>query len=355
MLQSKETRIANNFDIIRILFAWFVILSHSYVLNGIEPMKEPLSKLTNGYMIFSFIGVKGFFIISGYLIFQSLLRSHSIADYLTKRVLRIFPALFIVLALTLLAVYFIYPVNKVLYIFDPEIYKYFLGNSLLFMPHFFIKGIFENQPNHAVNGSLWTIEFEFLFYVLLLFLYPLRKRLNAIKIIITIVIVTFLIGNYYFIADLKKITSPINFELAFDLGTYFLMGSFFACFDWDTIPFKKWLLGISALVLIIATLFKLDYNLVRISLPFVVLYLGKQTSQVATSAHKLLGDPSYGIYLYGFPIQQFIIYYFKPNTMTLLITSTIVSFIIGYLSWHFIEKVALQYKNIFSPQKSDAN
>ena len=351
MLKTKETRIANNFDIIRILFAWFVIVSHSYVLNGNGPT-DPLASLTNGYMIFSFIGVKGFFIISGYLIFQSLERSHSIVDYLTKRILRIFPALIVVLLLTLLVVYFIYPPHQGYYLFDPEIYKYFFGNSILFMPHFFIKGIFENQYSHAINGSLWTIEFEFLFYIFLLIFFPIRKRKNLLKIALSIIIFTFFIGNIFYHIELKKITAPINLELAFDLGTYFLMGSLIACFEWEKIPYKIGIVMVATILLVIATLFKIDYSLVQISLPFLIIYLGKQTSKIATISHTILGDPSYGIYLYGFPIQQFIIYFYKPSTPLLLVSSTIASFVIGYLSWILIEKRALQYKNIFSPKRN---
>jgi peptidoglycan/LPS O-acetylase OafA/YrhL len=347
MIKPQETRIANNFDVIRILFAWFVILSHSYVLNGDGPF-DPLAKLTNGYMIFSFIGVKGFFIISGYLIFQSLERSKSIADYLTKRILRIFPALLVVLALTLLVVYFIYPLQNGYYLLDPEIYKYFLGNGILFMPHFFIKGVFENLPIHAINGSLWTIEFEFFFYIVLLLFFPIRKNKNLLKVLLSLILIGLFIGDLFFLNELKKITNPINLELAFDLGTYFLMGSFIACFNWDTIPFKIWIVLLSGLVLIIATIFKLNYAWVQISLPFIIIFLGKQSSKLATLSHQLLGDPSYGIYLYGFPVQQFIIYFFKPNTLMLLISSTLVCFAIGYLSWTFIEKKALMYKNIFS-------
>ena len=351
MIKTKETRIANNFDIIRILFAWFVIVSHSYVLNGNGPA-DPLASLTNGYMLFSFIGVKGFFIISGYLIFQSLERSQSIADYLAKRMLRIFPALLVVLALTILAVYFIYPAQEGYYLLDPEIYKYFLGNSVLFMPHFFIKGIFVNQPNPAINGSLWTIEFEFFFYIVLLLLFPIRKNKHALKVLLSIIIIGFFIGNIFFISDIKKITAPINLELVFDLGTYFLMGSLIACFNWESIPYKIWIAIASGVVLVIATILKLNYSWVQISLPFIIIFLGKQSSKIATLSHQVLGDPSYGIYLYGFPIQQFIIYFFKPATMTLLITSTLLSFVFGCLSWTFIEKRALVYKNIFAPKRT---
>jgi peptidoglycan/LPS O-acetylase OafA/YrhL len=350
MIKTREKRIANNFDIIRILFAWFVIVSHSYVLNGNGPT-DPLANLTNGYMIFSFIGVKGFFIISGYLIIQSLERSQSVVDYLTKRILRIFPALLVVLALTIFVIYFIYPLQHGYYLLDPEIYKYFFGNGILFMPHFFIKGVFENLPIHAINGSLWTIEFEFFFYIVLLLFFPIRKNKSLLKILLSIILIGLLIGYIFFLDHLKKITNPINLELAFDLSTYFLMGSFIACFNWDRIPFKLWIASVSGLVLIMATIFKLNYCWVQISLPFIVIFLGKQSSKLATISHQILGDPSYGIYLYGFPVQQFIIYFFKPSTMILLMSSTLVCFLIGYLSWTLIEKKALMYKNIFAAKR----
>jgi hypothetical protein len=51
-------RQANNFDLLRILFAWFVIVSHSYVLNG-DGATDPLFEATNSTFLFSFIGVKG--------------------------------------------------------------------------------------------------------------------------------------------------------------------------------------------------------------------------------------------------------------------------------------------------------
>lgn len=154
-------RQANNFDLLRILFAWFVIISHSYVLNGLGAT-DPLFQVTNQTFLFSFIGVKGFFIISGYLIFKSMMVSTSIPEYLIKRVLRIFPALAVVLVLTLVAIYFIYPNNLIPFFKNKEVLAYFLGNMILFKPHFFISGIFNGQYSAAINGSLWTIEYEFL-------------------------------------------------------------------------------------------------------------------------------------------------------------------------------------------------
>ena len=351
MLQTKDTRIANNFDIIRIIFAWFVILSHSFILNGEGPT-DPLAKLTNAYLIFSFIGVKGFFIISGYLIMQSLVRSYSVADYLLKRVLRIFPGLLVLLLLTILAVYFIYPLQKgSFYFFEPSVYKYFLWNSILVSPIYFINGIFEHQSSHAINGSLWTIEFEFLFYILLLALYPWRKNKVVLKITLITLIIFLISGNVLFLEKIKTITSPITLEFIFDLGTYFMMGALISCFDWEAIPFKKIIFFIALLILLIATYYKLHYSFVHISLPYLIIYLGKQSSAIAKKSHEILGDPSYGIYLYGFPVQQFLIYFFKPSTTQLIITSTLISFAIGYCSWKWVEKKALQYKNLLIPKQ----
>jgi peptidoglycan/LPS O-acetylase OafA/YrhL len=56
------------------------------------------------------------------------------------------------------------------------------------------------------------------------------------------------------------------------------------------------------------------------------------------------GDPSYGIYIYAFPIQQILIFYFKFELVEFIIYSAILSIIMGYLSWHFVEKRALRYK-----------
>ena len=59
------------------------------------------------------------------------------------------------------------------------------------------------------------------------------------------------------------------------------------------------------------------------------------------------GDPSYGIYIYGFPVQQTLMYYFNYNSLKLMLYSLIISVLLGYLSWNIVEKKALSYKKIF--------
>ena len=340
------TRQANNFDLLRILFAWFVIVSHSYVLNGNGPT-DPLFEMTQQTFLFSFIGVKGFFIISGYLIFKSMVVSTSVFEYLVKRVLRIFPALAVVLLVTLAAVYFIYPSNMPPFFSNKEVYAYFLGNIILFKPHFFISGIFSGLPSAAINGSLWTIEYEFFFYLFILLLFYFRSNKKTLKALLVIVVALFLMVRLAFYDWTVQTHFFIPLEPLFDLGPYFLMGSLLSCFDFDNMPAKNVIAAVLCMALVASVYFKIGHTVVYFTLPFLVIYVGKQTSKLATWVHNAIGDPSYGIYLYAFPLQQLLIYWYRPSTLVLFVASTIGAFVFGYLSWILIEKKALALKQYF--------
>ena len=340
------TRQANNFDLLRILFAWFVIVSHSYVLNG-DGATDPLFEMTQQTFLFSFIGVKGFFIISGYLIFKSMVVSTSIFEYLVKRVLRIFPALAVVLLVTLAAVYFIYPSNMPPFFSNKEVYAYFLGNIILFKPHFFISGIFSGLPSAAINGSLWTIEYEFFFYLFILLFFYFRSNKKILKALLVIVVALFLMVRLAFYDWTVQTHFFIPLEPLFDLGPYFLMGSLLSCFDFDNMPAKNVIAAVLCMALVASVYFKIGHTVVYFTLPFLVIYVGKQTSKLAKWVHTTMGDPSYGIYLYAFPLQQLLIYWYRPSTLVLFVASTIGAFVFGYLSWIFIEKKALALKQYF--------
>jgi peptidoglycan/LPS O-acetylase OafA/YrhL len=254
-------RPANNFDLLRILFAWFVIISHSYVLNGLGAT-DPLFQATNQTFLFSFIGVKGFFIISGYLIFKSMRASKTIPEYLLKRLLRIFPALALVLLVTLFAVYFIYPSNLVPFFSNKEVLAYFLGNLILFKPHFFITGIFSGQYSLAINGSLWTIEYEFFFYLFILLLFYVRSNKKVLQILLTGLIAAFLVVRLFFYNWTVQTHFFIPLEALFDLGPYFLMGSLLSCFDLEQLPAKNAIAFVLLSVLIAGTYLQVGHTVV---------------------------------------------------------------------------------------------
>jgi peptidoglycan/LPS O-acetylase OafA/YrhL len=89
----------NAFDVLRVLFALFVFISHSYFLTG-RDIFEPVNVLSKGQTSLADIGVMGFFSLSGYLITSSFDRSSNSFRFIYNRVLRIFPGFWVCLIVT---------------------------------------------------------------------------------------------------------------------------------------------------------------------------------------------------------------------------------------------------------------
>jgi peptidoglycan/LPS O-acetylase OafA/YrhL len=346
----STTRNANNFDIIRILFAWLVIISHSYVLLG-NAGCDWLCEFTNHYINFSYFGVKGFITISGFLIFKSLQRSPNVLDYLWKRVLRIYPGLIVVLLLSVGMAYLIYQPGNTYFKFNDEAINYIFNNLTLYHNQWRIHGVFDKLPNTAINGSLWTMGFEFFFYLVLLCLFPIRNWRKLLIPLLLICIVVLLYGNLQYINQLKTVDFKLRVDLIFELGAFFMTGALLSTLNWNTLPYKNSLALLAGIALISIISLKLNPIWLCIVWPYLVLYIGQGSSTLANWIHQNIEDPSYGIYLYAFPVQQCIIYFFNPNVFVLLWSSTIISFALGIASWKWVEKKMLRFKDICNPHK----
>ena len=106
---------------------------------------------------------------------------------------------------------------------------------------------------------------------------------------------------------------------------------------------------ILALIVFIASIY---FNIFRytcyFTLPLLVILIGKNSTRYINKVGAVIGDISYGIYIYSFPIQQTLMYFYKLNTLPLMILSIVISFILGYLSWHLVEKKSLTFKDLFA-------
>ena len=142
----------------------------------------------------------------------------------------------------------------------------------------------------------------------------------------------------------------IPLEPLFDLGPYFLMGSLLSCFDFDNMPAKNAMAAVLSLALVASVYFKIGHTVVYFTLPFLVIYVGKQTSRLATWVHTTMGDPSYGIYLYAFPMQQLIAYLFPSelSPLSMIVLSTAGTLPFAVLSWRLIESPALNLRSRLS-------
>ena len=218
----------------------------------------------------------------------------------------------------------------------------FCLNLIFLYPEYF-RGFHHLRSMDLCGPSNMSFSFTFLFCCS--FILGLKKK--QLIFALSVVVVLFLVVRLFFYDWTVQTHFFIPLEPLFDLGPYFLMGSLLSCFDFDTMPAKNAMAAVLSMALVASVYFKVGHTVVYFTLPFLVIYVGKQTSKLATWVHSAIGDPSYGIYLYAFPLQQLLIYWYRPSTLVLFIASTIGAFVFGYLSWIFIEKKALALKQYF--------
>jgi peptidoglycan/LPS O-acetylase OafA/YrhL len=336
---------SNNFDFLRLLFASLVIVSHSYPLTG-QP--EIIGFLSSDQLSLGSLSVDCFFIMSGYLIFQSLERSKNIASYLWKRILRLFPALFVLLMITLLIVPFFY---RGIDIFRQSSYWSYLPNGLsLYKIQYNIDGVFKTNPYpNAINGSLWSISYEFTLYIVLLIFFPFRKNKYIIRILVIVTFLTLVLTMQLNNLFLTKLFGYffLNSTLFYNLATFFFAGSLLNFFDLN--KYNTLFLRTVLLIIIVLSIF---FGYYKISAPFLlplfILLIATLSTSPINRIGKKIGDISYGVYIYGFLVQQIIMNYMTIKPVQLMLISLPLTFILAYLSWHFVEKKMLKYKNIIS-------
>lgn len=329
----------NSFTVLRLLGAFLVLLSHSFDLLGIN---EPLETIYG--IKFSKIGLWIFFSISGYLISSSALHSKSIFSYIWKRFLRIFPALIIVTVLSIIVIGPIFttlPIQE--YLNNKDSFEY-LSNILLYRNQYSLPGVFlKNIEGSAVNGSLWTLAYEFTFYLMasLLIFIPVYCRKFWSALILIFMTSLYLVGWFK-----PLLTVPffyLNVKALGEFGVLFSIGMICQTHKFHKLKpnvFQLISIAVFALLLLIIN----SHLLLPFFAPFIIL-IGLQKS--VFSIIDKIGDISYGMYLYAFPIQQSIIS-INPmiSPIVLLLTSTTLAACFGYLSWIFIEKPSLKLKSL---------
>lgn len=338
----------NNFDFLRLLFAALVVVHHCYPISGISE-QDPLYYFSNSTLSYSYIGVRGFFIISGYLIFQSLMRSEGIVDYLVKRLLRIYPALIVVLLFTITACAFVFDGTFIEYLKNKDVWTYIPINCTLIKLQQTIKGVFESNPlPRGINGSLWTIGYEFSMYLFIIPLLFLKKYSQKFHTVVLSILLLLLFAARII---LEHKTNNIHFGVI-SLNTWchfallFITGAFLSVINIEANRYKNQILLISTFLFFACMRWEYFELLQYIIFPPIVIIIGSAALKGISSIGKNVGDVSYGTYIYGFPIQQLLMYYFRFNVMELLLVSLPLSLFFGWLSWHLIEKHALAKKKI---------
>jgi peptidoglycan/LPS O-acetylase OafA/YrhL len=332
----------NNFDFLRFLAATFVWYGHCYSIVGTQ---DPLEKLT-GFESFGKFGVVIFFIISGYFITQSYDRKQKILPFLQNRFLRIFPALAVLLLLTVFvlgASITTLPLKS--YFTDIDTWKY-LRSILIFPLKYELPGVFMENPLHAVNGSLWTLKQEVRLYVILGLLGFIGVLNSRFMFFLFLTLLLTSIYGAYSKTDHFLWGKYDDVSLAINLGVLFSGGSLlYLLRNHNILQFKLFILFLGLLFASIDLPQGFSMILWNFSLIYIVIYLGFAKLPLI---HKFgaKGDFSYGMYLYAFPLQQLSLYIlgFDCNFNHLLILSFSLTLLFAVFSWYLIEKPVMKWK-----------
>jgi len=329
----------NNLGSLRLVGAMAVLLGHSFVLTLGLDNHDPISAVTRevaGYRLgLPGLGVAMFFAISGYLVTQSFIRRRGVVAYAEARLLRIYPALILAVALTLLWGLFIssYGLD---YATSKQTLAYgFYGASLIDV-RYALPGVFESNPLPAVNGSLWTLPVELRMYAfvgLAGVLGVLGRRalfnLSALALIA--------VGTLW--PESPLLADPVHIRAA----VFFLVGAaLYVNRDW--IPLRAGGVVVVVVAAFVASLTPAYPLVFAIAFSYTILWLGLRPRGRLPdlAAH---GDLSYGTYLYAFPATQFWVYALSPSSPWLVALLTLVTVLpLAWLSWRLVERPALARK-----------
>lgn len=347
----------NSLGLIRLILASVVIIDHAFPLGGWG--KDPFWQLTNGQASLGSLAVAGFFAISGYLIAKSGM-SGDVIQFMWRRTLRIFPAYWLLLLVTA------FIVGPLLWLAEGEaIREYFTTGPM--GPFYFITAnwtlnigtygihdlLAETTPYGreigygALNGSIWTLIYEWNCYLIIAVLVAfgvLRRARPVVPLLTGFFFVMLIVAGSNWTAVgliMPKLADPHMITLGFT----FLLGSTLAVYSKE-VPFDNRLGILSGLVLIFSLRYGGFSTLGTIAGVYFVMYLAarlpRQTHWIGRK-----NDYSYGIYIYGFMVQQVGAYlgWHEWGFVPYVLVSWAVSLALAWVSWHLVEKRAMHLKN----------
>ncbi len=334
----------NNLNLIRFIAASSVLLSHCFsVLTG-NPLLEPLNARTG--ISLGMISVDVFFLISGFLVTESLLRRQSLIDFIFARVLRIYPALIAVVLITVFGLGVLFTTGSIHNYFSNKatwIYPFKII-TMRFGPFEGLPGVFlENPLKGIVNTSLWTLPLEMKMYIILALMWFFwglisNKRVQRMRVsIIILALCGFILffGKYYF--------QPVFNNYSRFIYLFFTGAAWFIFNERIKLQTPVFIILISAVILSSID-HKIFFAVYYLAIPYLVFFLAYVPEGIIRNYNKL-GDYSYGIYLFAFPVQQITALQFPGiSILSMFLFSFPVTLIFAVLSWHIIEKRALLLK-----------
>ena len=319
----------NNFKLLRMCAAMGVLISHAWMISYGRQVKDPLTPMFMGHSLGK-VSVFVFFALSGYLITRSFYTKRRPLRFVWARVMRIFPALLVMLILTLIIFYF-QTSNTVRFWADMP--SYLWHNLTLVQIKQNVGDVFANHTTrYETNVPLWTLEYEIYCYIAVLvagILGLLRKW--AIVLIFLFVPVAYFYGQAFVRTEVLKML------ISFALGA--------GIFLWrDRVYYHGgFVTGLIGLCLI--TFGTQAYIFVLLlTVAYGALWCGFYAIPFLSNYNRL-GDYSYGVYIYAFPMQQTAWALGAKTPAINILVSLALTLPLAIASWHLIERHVIKWAN----------
>jgi peptidoglycan/LPS O-acetylase OafA/YrhL len=322
----------NCFDFLRFFFAFDILLAHLWELSESSSLFF-LSRITD-----SSIAIKGFFVISGFLVAKSYTNTPSLKEYFIKRAKRILPAyIFVILFSTiLLSVFSNYSFYN--YFTNISTYQYVAWNLVfLNFVHPCLPGIFDNNLLCAVNGALWTLKVEEGFYIILPLVFYLITKFKKPFFILFLIYIASLVYWYimHFYFNKPLLSKQLPGQMA-----YFSVGILSYLYFSHLMNYKlKIVLG-SVFILILSYYFPLSFSFFYPAALGLIVIISAYSLPIFNNFGKY-GDFTYGLYIFHFPVIQLFRQYDlfeKYNPFFIGVLVVLLSFSLAIFSWFVIEK-----------------
>ena len=324
----------NRFDLIRLLLATAVFAYHAVALTALDPA----GPLEAQFALAAELSIQGFFVVSGALVAGSLTRSKGLGDYAGKRFRRLYPAYAVVIlipaAVSLALTSDIAGVGR------------YVGANLVFLNFLSpdLPGLFAENRFAAVNGALWTLKVEVMFYIVLPLIALILRLFGKAAWIGLVLLYAGGEAWRHFVPVL--VDHPLAPELARQLpGQMAFFASGMALWGlWNTAKARPLIFGAVGLALLAAS-FAHPY-----AAPLRAAGLAGTLAAIAFLPGPALnaarfGDVSYGVYITHFPILQAMIMaglFVQLGHAAGFAVAAVLVFAASFLLWHLVEKPALR-------------
>jgi peptidoglycan/LPS O-acetylase OafA/YrhL len=355
-LEDRFSSRGNSIGFLRHLLALSVLVAHTWPLAfGVSSLGTALTKKQTDL---GTMAVYGFFVLSGFLITSSGLK-FGIGRFAWHRFLRIFPGLWVCLLVTAAA---IGPVAALIergtlrgYWSHPQgPWEYVTTNWFASMSQYPISGLLRTTPyGHgrpsAFDGSLWSLKYELLCYVLVgtLAVTAVLRRARPLVVLLAVAAYGVILARI----DLGSI-GPVPLLGSFSIRQFVILGFLFALgavarLFGRHLPLHPMLAGLVGVALV-ATMVSGGFLIVGLpSYAYLLLYA---TVALPSRLHAVgrKRDYSYGIYIYAFPVQQMLALVggARLGAVGFILVSAMGTLALAIPSWHLIERPAMSLKDI---------